>query len=631
MPQPFDLSLTRCSVLRWSILRCACVVLLAAHCGTAQIANTKHDMSNASTGATIKSTTETEICKFCHVPHSTVLHVPLWGHDTSTATYTAYTSQTLTNTVTATITGSTKLCLSCHDGQVAVNSLGPQRTAPAMVSNITKVSGKSLLGTALDDDHPVSFTMTATGNSELTLPQKNTHLTGQVHLDDNGYVQCTSCHDPHKSDGDKVCTKFLVASNNSSGICTACHAKTYWQSSSHQSSTATFSTTQGQHTGYTTVASNACESCHSPHNAQQGRHLLNGKEEAACTPCHQGSANGGNTAVNVSNVSTGPFSKTYVHPTYSTSGKHVPRVLSPRTENPGENTDDLSGTNRHAECPDCHNPHAAAARTGSSGSHYNGTFPTADVAQSKDLTGVWGVEMPATNAWTVPVQANYTRQDPATKEYQICFKCHSSYAYGNSPPTSPSTGTNGITTETDQAMEFNSANAAYHGVAAAPGAAVKGYYVGPWGNTSRMYCSDCHLSDDGSTGWTVPSASGPHGSSNPFILRGAWDKTTGKGKQSHMCFRCHDYNGFINGNAAKTRFSGGNYTNDLHKLHVNDESKPCMACHVAVPHGWNRQSMIALVGDGAPYELVGTTKLKTITINSGNYRQANCTTGTGCH
>lgn len=597
----------------------------------AQIANTKHDMSMNSTGATIKSTTESEICRFCHMPHSAIIRQPLWGHDTSTATYTPYTSLTVTNTITGGIGGATRLCLSCHDGQIAVNALGPLKTAPTMSGGVTKITGASSLGTSLADDHPVSFTMDATANAELTKPASNSHLTGEVHLDDNGNIQCTSCHDPHKSNADQTCSKFLVASNSSSAICTACHTKTYWSSSSHQASTVTFSTSQGQHTGYSTVALNGCESCHDPHSAAQASHLLNSKEEATCQPCHKGSTNGGNTKVNVGNTNSGPFTKTYVHPTYTTSGKHAPRTLSPRTENPGEKTEDLDGTNRHAECTDCHNPHAAATRSGSSGNHYKGTFPTADVSESKDLTGVWGVEMPSTNAWSVPVQANYTRQDPSTKEYQICFKCHSSYAYNSTPPTSPSTGTNGITSETDQAKEFNSANASYHGVAAAPVAGMKGYYTGPWGATSRLYCSDCHLGDDANTGWTVPAVAGTHGSSNPFILRGAWDKTTGKGKQSHLCFRCHDYTSFDQGNAAKTKFSGSNYTEDLHKKHVSDESAPCMACHVGVPHGWKRASMIALVGDGAPYEVVGTAKLSSITFNAGNYRQRDCTTGTGCH
>jgi predicted CXXCH cytochrome family protein len=611
----------------------ALVVVIAFACRPAQgqITNTKHDLSKNSTGASIKSTTETEICRFCHVPHNAVMRVPLWGHDTSAATYTAYTSNTLTNTVSTTVGGATKLCLSCHDGQVAVNALGPLKTAPTMSGTTTKITGGSSVGTDLSDDHPVSFLMSSSGNSELTKPTSKSHLTGEAHLDDNGYMQCTSCHDPHKSNADQTCSKFLVASNSASAVCTKCHTKTYWSSSSHQASTETFTTGQGQHTGYTTIATNGCESCHKPHAAGQALHILNGKEEATCTPCHKGSKNGGNTKVNISDGNSGPYTKTYTHPTFSTSGKHSPRVLSPRTENPGENTDDLKGTSRHAECADCHNPHAAATRSGSSGSHYNGTFPTADVSQSKDLTGVWGVEPATTNAWTVPTQANYSRVDPSTQEYQICYKCHSSYAYGTSPPTSPSSGQNGITSETDQAMEFNSANASYHGVAAAPLNTVKGYYTGPWGNTSRMYCSDCHLDNDANTGWTVPAVSGTHGSTNPFILRGAWDNTTGKNKQSHLCFRCHDYNGFSQGNAAKTRFSGSNYTEDLHKKHVDDEGKPCMACHVAIPHGWNRTSMIVLVNDGAPYEVVGTAKLKTITYKSGNYRMADCSTGTGCH
>lgn len=457
-----------------------------------------------------------------------------------------------------------------------------------------------------------------------------------MHLDDNGVLQCTSCHDPHKNNRDATCTKFLVTSNNSAALCTACHQKRYWTvNAAHQTSTATFSSSQGQHTGYTTVATNGCESCHKPHKALQSLQILNGSEEATCVTCHKG--NGGNTATNISNGNTGPYTKTYTHPTFTVSGKHVPVTLNPRTANPSEDVANLSGTNRHAECQDCHNPHAAGTRTGKSGNHYNGTnsYPTSNVSSSLDLTGVWGVEPPLAGAWITPAQAGYTRQDPSTYEYQICYKCHTAYAFGNNPPASPSSGTNGVVNETDQALEFNPANASYHGVAGTPIVGVRGYYANAsWNATSRMYCSDCHGDNDANTGWTVPAAAGPHGSNNPFILRGAWNSATGINKQSDLCFRCHDYNSFINGNnPGLTKFSKSNYGDDMHTKHVKDFGKPCMACHTAVPHGWKRASMIVYSTDPAPYSVAGVSKITAWTRSSGNYEITNCTTvaNGGCH
>ena len=61
--------------------------------------------------------------------------------------------------------------------------------------------------------------------------------------------------------------------------------------------------------------------------------------------------------------------------------------------------------------------------------------------------------------------------------------------------------------------------------------------IGGFTPTSRMTCADCHGSDNPS------DPVGPHGSTNPFILRGTWDSTTGQaGTQNHLCFMCHDWN-----------------------------------------------------------------------------------------
>ena len=54
-----------------------------------------------------------------------------------------------------------------------------------------------------------------------------------------------------------------------------------------------------------------------------------------------------------------------------------------------------------------------------------------------------------------------------TREYQICLKCHSDFAYDTPPnlgdsPGVPPSGTNGVTQYTNQAMEFQ-APAAHKG------------------------------------------------------------------------------------------------------------------------------------------------------------------------
>src|SRR5512141_944892 len=82
------------------------------------IAGTPHDLSAKGWGTT-------ELCKFCHTPHhaQSVTAAPLWNHATTLATYTLYSSATFQGATSLAQPGPTsKLCLSCHDGSVAVDA-----------------------------------------------------------------------------------------------------------------------------------------------------------------------------------------------------------------------------------------------------------------------------------------------------------------------------------------------------------------------------------------------------------------------------------------------------------------------------------------------------------------------------
>ncbi|MFQ6108814.1 MAG: cytochrome C, partial [Candidatus Aminicenantales bacterium] len=86
----------------------------------AQISGTAHDFSGDTWN------TSGEICIVCHTPHNadtSVSAAPLWNHDVTTATYTLYSSSTLDATL-GQPGDISKLCLSCHDGTVAIDSFG---------------------------------------------------------------------------------------------------------------------------------------------------------------------------------------------------------------------------------------------------------------------------------------------------------------------------------------------------------------------------------------------------------------------------------------------------------------------------------------------------------------------------
>ena len=208
----------------------------------AGIADTKHNLSNSGTGA-IKSTDQTEICVFCHTPHDAIKNnnIPLWNHTLSTvASYGVYQSPTMNATPTDVGTGGdltkvavSNLCLSCHDGTVAINSFNnPSNINPTTTMVGTSAGklpvGNSNLGTDLTNDHPVNFTYdtalaTADGTLKNPVDAAGSGLSNGVKLF-NGKVQCASCHDPHSSQ-DPSGKAFLRASMSGSTMCLSCHVK----------------------------------------------------------------------------------------------------------------------------------------------------------------------------------------------------------------------------------------------------------------------------------------------------------------------------------------------------------------------------------------------------------------------
>ena len=116
-------------------------------------------------------------------------------------------------------TGSSKLCMSCHDGTVALGSTATKGQIPMQGLTGGRLTGASSLGPNLGDDHPIAFVPTTA--SDIVNPPASS----PVKLDANGQVQCVTCHDAHRMDADPTTKKFLVASNASSALCVVCHKK----------------------------------------------------------------------------------------------------------------------------------------------------------------------------------------------------------------------------------------------------------------------------------------------------------------------------------------------------------------------------------------------------------------------
>ncbi|VAW21060.1 Cytochrome c family protein [hydrothermal vent metagenome] len=182
------------------------------------ITGTDHDFSGRSWNSS------GEICIVCHTPHNAngnVVGAPLWNHQVTGATFTPYSSTTLDATV-GQPAGNSKLCLSCHDGTVAVENYGN------VTNGAELISGSELIGTDLSNDHPISFSYDATlatNDGGLFDPTTQTSGLGGTINDDMlfaGQLECASCHDVHNGAG---IGNFLRKSNASSALCLTCHNK----------------------------------------------------------------------------------------------------------------------------------------------------------------------------------------------------------------------------------------------------------------------------------------------------------------------------------------------------------------------------------------------------------------------
>ncbi|MHC4394275.1 MAG: cytochrome c3 family protein [Planctomycetota bacterium] len=465
----------------WTVIIKA-VIIVALLCGLAEaiIQGTPHDLSVIG-GA--------NSCSFCHTPHGASADVPSWNHKLSTAVYKIYQSSSLEADV-GQPTGSSKLCLSCHDGTVALTQTVSGRSISGTHTYIPP--GAANLGTDLSDDHPVSFVYSAALSAEDIQIRPASVLPQQLKLDRSQELQCTTCHDPH----DNTYGDFLVMSNRRSQMCVNCHDLYGWKTSSHENSTAlVFASNDSylQDSKYGTVADNACLSCHRPHSAGGHERLLHfANSENNCLNCHNGSVARTNLRRDLSKLSR--------HNVARYDGIHDLR------ESP-------TASASHIECVDCHNPHAiqdVAARA-----------PIAPGAM-REVSGV-------TSFGSVTQHVQY--------EYEVCFKCH-----GDNPNRIESMITRQIT-QTNTRLEFDPSGPSFHPVIS-PGANQNVPSLkSPMSAATVIYCIDCHNSDSAS------GTKGPHGSNYPNLLAYRYETTdfTSESESAYeLCYKCHSRNSILN-------------------------------------------------------------------------------------
>ncbi len=221
-----------------------------AQAGT--IKGSVHDFSkivNAdyTNGTAIGWSTGGEICVVCHTPHAsdeTVTLAPLWNHKVTGSTFTMYDSGTSSpsfdGTTEAVTNGVSVLCLSCHDGSVAIDSFG-DTTGGDMIGDTDLATGSRNIGETsggngnLKNDHPISFVYTEDSTDAGMHPSSRSVTIGSgtrtndgtiaSEMLSGGKVQCTSCHDVHNNFVNAENYRLLKVSMQGSALCLTCHNK----------------------------------------------------------------------------------------------------------------------------------------------------------------------------------------------------------------------------------------------------------------------------------------------------------------------------------------------------------------------------------------------------------------------
>jgi len=227
------------------------------------INNTPHDLGTAGNGMTypaIPDDTLTRKCIWCHAPHNTYKlasvgatgggpsapaafdYLPLWNHDLTnfTTVFQMYDNGTggpqtgpkALQAKNAMTPGNVSLlCLSCHDGSIAVNSYGNNlgqlpgsvSTGAIPITNQYQIGKDKYLG----NHHPIGFNYglvqavdTEIRDADLWLMTAAEPISSYLA---NGKMECSTCHSVHNKGNSGE--RLLWRSDKNSELCLTCHDK----------------------------------------------------------------------------------------------------------------------------------------------------------------------------------------------------------------------------------------------------------------------------------------------------------------------------------------------------------------------------------------------------------------------
>jgi len=241
------------------VLASAAMAFTGSYTPGAGINGTVHDLRPSNSGLSypaIPADDKTRICIYCHAPHhayrtntagssgtgplapADYTYLPLWNHKVTNQAFVPY-----YNGPDAPQSGSKKsqaidnydkigavslLCLSCHDGTVAVNEYGnatqdskSRSSGGGMIADQYKIGKDG----NLSNHHPIGFTwVDAAQDPEIA--DSATAAFGTLKVADvlyGGKMECSSCHAVHNKGNSGE--KLLHISDANSNLCLTCHLK----------------------------------------------------------------------------------------------------------------------------------------------------------------------------------------------------------------------------------------------------------------------------------------------------------------------------------------------------------------------------------------------------------------------
>lgn len=363
---------------------------------------------------------------------------------------------------------------------------------------------------------------------------------------------CVQCHEGHG--GHNGANASLFAANDNE-LCLGCHnAKSaLWARSTHGQIATVESATM------------RCGQCHDPHGVRDAKGvtpaLVRARTPELCVGCHDGSR--------ASDI-RGELTRTFVHGALA-RGEH-----RAREEDDPQQYAAAPANRRHVDCGDCHNVHEST----------NGAPASAGVSR---------VEVdPSSSANALRFTWRGADERGAAMEYEVCFKCHSSWT--KQPARQADLAA--LTIPGNPSFHPIQARGKNRNIAAAS-------FVAGFSDTSRIACTDCHGSDES-------RARGLHGSRYEQLLRKPYVAAASlqSEERDNLCFHCHDYGVYADEAAPFPRRAASRFNEPGgagHVFHVARQRIPCSGCHD--PHGSTR--FPALIVRGVPRGILNYTQTAT--------------------